>query len=74
MLDIFPGVVCTCHASGIDLVENARVYGVLRPDKIVSLARNVEKKCAALSDDIVHAKAWGRSKRSSTTAGGLALC
>jgi tetratricopeptide (TPR) repeat protein len=37
---------------GIDLVENARF--ILQDDEVVSLARDVEKKCTALSDDVVH--------------------
>ena len=37
---------------GIELVENARF--ILQADKVVSLAWDVEKKCAALSDDLVH--------------------
>ena len=40
---------------GIDLVENARRF-VLPTDEQVSLARDVEKKCAALSDDVVHGR------------------
>ena len=41
-----------CGLCGIDLVENARF--VLQDDEVVSLARDVEKKCSALSDDVVH--------------------
>ena len=37
---------------GIDFVENARF--ILESDKVVSLARDVEKKCSVLSDDVVH--------------------
>jgi tetratricopeptide (TPR) repeat protein len=37
---------------GIDFVENARF--ILQSDEVVSLARDVEKKCSALFDDIVH--------------------
>ena len=37
---------------GIDLVENARF--ILQADRVVSLAWDVENKCAALSDDLVH--------------------
>jgi tetratricopeptide (TPR) repeat protein len=43
------GVLC-----GIDLVENARF--VLQVDEVVSLAWDVEKKCTALSDDLVHGR------------------
>jgi tetratricopeptide (TPR) repeat protein len=39
---------------GIDLVENARF--VLQVDEVVSLAWDVEKKCSALSDDLVHGR------------------
>ena len=40
---------------GIDLVENARC--IISPaDEQVFLARDVEKKCAALSDDVVHGR------------------
>ena len=39
---------------GIDLVENARF--ILQDDDVVSLAWDVEKKCAALSDDLVHGR------------------
>ena len=35
---------------GIDLVENARF--ILQADEVVSLARDVEKKCSSLSDDV----------------------
>jgi tetratricopeptide (TPR) repeat protein len=38
----------------IDLVETA--WMVLPVNKVVSLARNVETKCAALSDDIIHGR------------------
>ena len=37
---------------GIDLVEDARF--ILEADEVVSLARDVEKKCSSLSDDVVH--------------------
>ena len=37
---------------GIDFVENARF--LLQADEVVSLAWDVEKKCSALSDDVVH--------------------
>ena len=37
---------------GIDFVGNARF--VLQADEVLSLARDVEEKCAVLSDDIVH--------------------
>ena len=37
---------------GIDFVENARF--ILQPKNVVSLARDVEKKCSALCDDVVH--------------------
>ena len=40
---------------GIDLVENARRF-LLPAGEQVSLARDVEKKCAALSDDVVHGR------------------
>ena len=39
---------------GIDLVENAR--SILQANELVSLAWDVEKKCAALSDDLVHGR------------------
>jgi tetratricopeptide (TPR) repeat protein len=39
---------------GIDLVDNARF--ILQDDEVVSLARDVEKKCSALSDDLVHGR------------------
>ena len=39
---------------GVDFVENARF--ILRADEVVSLAWDVEKKCSALSDDIVHGR------------------
>ena len=43
---------CQC---GIDLMDTARF--VLRDhDEIVSLARDVETKCASLSDDIIHGR------------------
>ena len=42
---------CLC---GIYFVDNAR--HILPADKIVSLVRDVETKCAALSDDIVHGR------------------
>ena len=38
---------------GIDLVEVARF--ILKDDEVVSLARDVEKKCSSLSNDVVHA-------------------
>ena len=42
---------------GIDLVNAARmVLPVKRKGKVVSLARDVEKKCAALSDDVIHGR------------------
>ena len=41
-----------CGLCGIDLVENARF--ILQADEVVSLALDVEKKCSALSDDLVH--------------------
>ena len=37
---------------GIDLVENADF--ISQADKVVSLAWHVERKCAALSDNLVH--------------------
>ena len=37
---------------GIDFVENARF--LLQADEVVSLAWDVEEKCSALSDDVVH--------------------
>ena len=43
-----------CVLCGLDLVENARF--VLQADEVVSLAWDVEKKCTALSDDLVHAR------------------
>ena len=39
---------------GIDLVDNARF--ILRANKVLSLAWDVEKKCTALSDDLVHGR------------------
>jgi tetratricopeptide (TPR) repeat protein len=39
---------------GIDLVDTARM--VLPVNKVVSLARNVEMKCAAFSDGIIHGR------------------
>ena len=39
---------------GIDFVENARF--ILQADEVVSLARDVEKMCAALSDDLLHGR------------------
>ena len=39
---------------GIDLVDVARF--ILKADEIVSLAWDVEKKCTALSDDLVHGR------------------
>jgi tetratricopeptide (TPR) repeat protein len=39
---------------GVDLAENARY--ILRVDEVVSLAWDVEKKCSALSDDLVHGR------------------
>ena len=39
---------------GVDLVDNARF--VLEADEVVSLAWDVEKKCTALSDDLVHGR------------------
>jgi tetratricopeptide (TPR) repeat protein len=42
---------------GIDFVDTARlVLPVNRKGKVVSLAREVEKKCATLSDDLVHGR------------------
>jgi tetratricopeptide (TPR) repeat protein len=42
---------------GIDFVDTARlVLPVNRKGKVVSLAQEVEKKCAALSDDLVHGR------------------
>ena len=38
---------------GIDLVDNARM---LRLDEAVSLAWDVEKRCTALSDDLIHGR------------------
>ena len=35
---------------GIDFMENARF--ILKPKNVVSLARDVEKRCSALSDDV----------------------
>ena len=43
-----------CCKCGIDLVDVARL--ALDSDEAVSLARDVETKCAALSDDLVHAR------------------
>ena len=37
---------------GIDFVENARF--ILQNDEVVSLAWDVERKCASLSDDLIH--------------------
>ena len=52
---------------GIDLVDNAR-HGItgtlqaggitLQADEVVSLARDIEKKCTALSDDLVHGRSF----------------
>ena len=39
---------------GIDLVDNAR--SILQTKEVVSLALDVEKKCTALSDDLVHGR------------------
>ena len=39
---------------GIDLVDNAR--SILQTKELVSLALDVEKKCTALSDDLVHGR------------------
>ena len=44
-------LACLC---GIDLVYNARHGITLQADEVVSLAWDVEKKCAALSDGLVH--------------------
>jgi len=42
---------------GIDLVNAARAtLSVERKGEVVSLARDVEKKCAALSDDVIHGR------------------
>ena len=41
-----------CGLCGVDLVEAAR--HVLQADKVVSLAWDIERKCASLSDDLVH--------------------
>jgi tetratricopeptide (TPR) repeat protein len=43
-----------CGQCGNDLVDAAR--GKLRSDEIVSLAQDVETKCATLSNDIVHGR------------------
>ena len=40
--------------SGIDLVDTARF--ILHDNEVVSLARDVEMKCASLSDDVVHGR------------------
>ena len=39
---------------GIDLFDTARL--VLQDDEVLSLARDVETKCAALSDNIIHGR------------------
>jgi len=42
---------------GIDFVDTARlVLSVKHKGKVISLAEDVEKKCAALSDDLVHGR------------------
>ena len=43
-----------CALCGLDFVEIARF--VLQADQVLSLAWDVEKKCTALSDDLVHAR------------------
>jgi hypothetical protein len=62
---------------GIDLVDAARMALPVKRRKVVSLARDVETKCAALSDDVIHGRSLvhlgARSARGSTTAGGLTL-
>ena len=47
----FQRLVCQC---GINLVDIARF--TLQADEVVSLARDVEKRCTALSDDLVHGR------------------
>jgi tetratricopeptide (TPR) repeat protein len=47
---------CKC---GIDLVEVARMT-LGDKGKVVSLARDVESKCAAISDDHIHGRSLGR--------------
>ena len=44
-----------CCQCGIDMVDGARVT-FEDVDKPVSLARDVEKQCASISDDLVHAQ------------------
>ena len=44
-----------CCRCGIDMVSGARVT-FEDQDKVVSLARDVEKQCATISDDFVHAR------------------
>jgi hypothetical protein len=58
---------------GIDLVNAARLaLPAGAKGKVVSLARDVETKCAALSDDVIHGRSLvhsrGRSAPGSTTA------
>jgi tetratricopeptide (TPR) repeat protein len=56
--DLLPGdrelqrLCCRC---GIDLVDMARVT-FEDGDKAISLARDIEKQCATISDDLVHAR------------------
>ena len=46
---------------GVDLVDTARLaLPVNREDEVVSLARDVETKCAALSDDLIHGRSLVR--------------
>jgi tetratricopeptide (TPR) repeat protein len=40
---------------GIDLVDTVRL-GLWVPDKVISLAQDVEATCAALSDDVIHGR------------------
>ena len=40
---------------GIDLVDTAR-FALLPSDEVVSLAKDVEIKCTALSDDLIHGR------------------
>ena len=40
---------------GLDLVDTVRM-GLWEIDKVVSLARHVETKCAALADDVIHGR------------------
>jgi len=42
---------------GIDLVDSARMaLPIHREGEVISLARDVETKCAALSDDVIHGR------------------